>query len=177
MTTQADSNYDWSRFSVHVYCEGSVEKIFSRWVTCRGLESFFIKSSSFTSNDGILRKPGEIAQPNDSYRWRWIHDAELEGNIVAVVNDQSITYTFGSMKFTVSLTEADGRTLVRLHQFEIPFATEKEKASNHLNCRSCWVFFLTNLKSVSEHGIDLREQHPLRSDSPSVHFTPPEQDI
>ncbi len=60
-----------------------------------------------------------------------------------------------------------------LNHLEIPHNTESDKASSHLNCRSCWVFFLTNLKSVLENKYDLREQDPNLSDCVSVHFEPP----
>ena len=43
------------------------------------------------------------------------------------------------------------------------------RVESHLNCRSCWIYYLLNLKSVLEHGTDLRD-----ADRPdnivSVHF-------
>ena len=47
-------------------------------------------------------------------------------------------------------------TLVRVHQFDIA-GDDTGRAHGHLNCRSCWVYYLLNLRSVVAHGQDLRD--------------------
>jgi len=42
----------------------------------------------------------------------------------------------------------------------------------HLNCRSCWIFFMTNLTSVLEAGRDLRHVNPAVVSSMEVGFRP-----
>lgn len=166
-------SYNWSEFTVHTYVRRPVNELFSIWATCSGLERFFIKSARLTSPDGRKRGPDDPAQTGDEYHWRFMHEYELTGRIIEVNNNRSITFSFGSMEVNVEVNDVGGLSLVRLWQYNIPFETEEEKASSHLNCRSCWVFFLTNLKSVLESGHDLRESDPARSDCVAVHFKPP----
>jgi hypothetical protein len=45
---------------------------------------------------------------------------------------------------------------VVLRQYDIPTGDE-EKVNIHLNCSCGWTFYLTNLKTYLEFGIDLRE--------------------
>ncbi|MEE8576388.1 MAG: SRPBCC domain-containing protein [candidate division Zixibacteria bacterium] len=167
--------YDWSQFTVHIYCKRSVEETFRCWATSDGLESFFVQSAELTDSHGNHRDGKAPAQLGDRYRFKWIHDYDLSGQILLVDLGRKLKFSFSEMEVTVTISPDGDRSLVRLHQTKIPAETDSEKAANHLNCRSCWVFFLSNLKSVLEYGVDLREHDPLRSDCVAVHFVPPAQ--
>ncbi len=164
--------YDWSQFQVHSYVNKSVKEVFKMWSTCQGLESFFIKNSEFTTSSNEKRIKSEYAQKGDSYSWQFMHDFKLSGKILDINENDFIIFTFGGMEVKVEISSRDNQTLIKLHQYKIPYQSEPEKASNHLNCRSCWVFFLTNLKSVMENNKDLRETDPNKSDCVSVYFKP-----
>ena len=167
-----NKNYDWSQFQVYTYINKPLAEVFQRWATCEGLESFFVQTSKFSSVSGELRKNNQIASSADNYFWKFIHDFDLPGQVVNVMENSFITYTFGVMEVKIEVSTQEKQTLVKLTQYKIPHATEEEKATNHLNCRSCWVFFMTNLKAVMESGTDLREHDPDKSDCISVHFKP-----
>ncbi|MHC4505510.1 MAG: hypothetical protein ACYTFI_19570 [Planctomycetota bacterium] len=62
-------------------------------------------------------------------------------------------------------------TELRLIQTGIP-NTPEGRVFGHLNCRSCWIFFLTNLKSVLDGGRDLRDPDPDKVSSMEVGFVP-----
>ncbi|MBI93180.1 MAG: hypothetical protein CME05_08200 [Gemmatimonadaceae bacterium] len=77
-----------------------------------------------------------------------------------------VSLTFGSMEVEVSFESVEGGTKVVLQQSGI-----EDKVFSHMNCRSCWLYFMTDLKSVLEHGIDLRDHdHPDRASSMEVGY-------
>ena len=65
----------------------------------------------------------------------------------------------------------DNQTEVQLDQTMIP-ATPEGQVFGHLNCRSCWIFFLTNLSSVLDHGKDLRDENSNIVASMEVGYLP-----
>ena len=74
---------------------------------------------------------------------------------------------------TVTLRFADAGAQTELHLTQTGISdTPDGHVFGHLNCRSCWIFFLTNLKSVLESGPDLRDQDPARVSSMEVGFRP-----
>jgi len=162
-------SYDWTQFRVSMIYRAPLPAVFGAWATPAGLESFFIAEGDHRGPDAKRRAGGEIVTRGDTYHWRWLHGIDLPGEVLAVEPDRSVAYTFGSdMRIDVSFAERSGAIEVCVHQTGC--ATEDpDRAWQHLNCRSCWVYFLTNLKSVLEHGIDLRDRdQPDWNDSVSI---------
>jgi hypothetical protein len=74
------------------------------------------------------------------------------------------------MRCDVAFTSVEpGTTRVDLTQTDIP-DTPEGRVMGHLNCRSCWVFFMTNLRSILLTGVDLRDADPARVSSMEVAF-------
>jgi len=165
------TQYDWSRFSIVFYFDQPVDVVFAKWATSEGLASFFVKEAMFASEGGNQRAPTEMAQAGDIYTWRWRHDAGLEGRVLAVEPDRVIEFTFGDMRVGITFTEVDGQTELHLVQTGIA-DSDHGRVMSHLNCRSCWIYFITNLKSVLDQGFDLRVQDPKRVSSMEVGFVP-----
>lgn len=163
--------YDWSRFDIVFYYDQSPSEVFRTWATPSGLTSFFIDRAVFTGPDGNERSPDEVVSAGDRYRWDWRHPYWLEGEITRVVPAREISFTFGSMRVSVRFADVDGKTELVLVQTGIPDSPDG-RVFGHLNCRSCWIFFLTNLKSVLDTGTDLRDQDPGRASSMEVGFAP-----
>lgn len=166
------ASYNWTEFRLYHYYHCTREKLFAAWATAAGLENFFLKRARFTDTAGSNRAAGEAARAGDTYRWEWFHDYSLSGKVLDVVPDKKFAFTFGSMTVAVSIAESKDVLLLTLHQTEIPIDSEENKAWSHLNCRSCWAHYLTNLKAVLEHGIDLREPDMERADCISIGFVP-----
>jgi len=161
--------YDWSEFRVHMYYRAPIEAVFAAWATPAGLESFFIGEADHTGPDGGPREPHGVCAAGDRYRWRWLHDFELAGEVVACDPPHRVAYTFGSdMQFEIRLRQREGAVEAALRQTGCA-TQDPARAWQHLNCRSCWVYFMTNLKSVLEHGTDLRDrEQPEWNDSVSI---------
>lgn len=164
-------SYDWSRFDIVFYYDQPPAEVFRAWATSAGLTSFFVETACFASNDGIERASGEIVTVGDRYRWDWRHPYWLEGEVTGLSSSREIAFTFGSMLVSVRLASVDRGTELRLIQTGIPDSPDG-RVFGHLNCRSCWVFFLTNLKSVLGGGADLRDPDPARVSSMEVGFIP-----
>ncbi|MBT7608911.1 MAG: SRPBCC domain-containing protein [Bacteriovoracaceae bacterium] len=158
--------YDWSQFIITFYYPVSVEKLFETWTTANGLESFFIEECKFGS-----KRKNEIAEKGDSYNFQWRHDFNVSGEVLEVEKNKYFSYTFGSMKVSIKFEKTENGSMCFIHQENI---TEDNKMMGHLNCRSCWIFFMTNLKSVYMTATDLRDENPEIVSSMEVEFIPKE---
>lgn len=169
----AAGDYDWRSFDLHYYYRAPRSDVWRAWATPDGLCSFFVEHCwSFDADGQELPGDAEFA-PGGRYQWRWRHDFEGEGSIHTVEPMTKIGFSFGeSMKVSVSLTETDDGVHVHLRQWDIP-DSDDGRVWGHLNCRSCWIFFMTNLTSVLETGRDLRHDNPAVVSSMEVGFQRP----
>jgi uncharacterized protein YndB with AHSA1/START domain len=166
---RADS-YDWTQFSTTFFYPVDIRTAFQAWATPAGLESFFIESAAVMSAAGTPRRPDESMETGDHYVWTWRHGLTLEGSVVEATPDNSLAFTFGSMRCDVAFTSVEPETTrVDLQQTDIP-ETAEGRVMGHLNCRSCWIFFMTNLSSIFVTGVDLRAADPSRVSSMEVTF-------
>jgi uncharacterized protein YndB with AHSA1/START domain len=162
--------YDWTEFSITFYYPVPVDVAYACWATSAGLESFFIDDAAFRDAGGRRRKPDELVTAGDRYHWSWRHDFRVEGEIRSAEEDSFVEFTFGSMLCRVTFEPAAGSTAkVHLRQSAIS-RDAAGQVMGHLNCRSCWVFFMTNLKSVLLTGTDLRDAESDRVSSMEVGF-------
>ena len=165
-------SYDWSQFHVRMYYLAPLPEVFRRFSTANGLESFFIFEALHLAPDGTPRASDEAVQSGDSYQWTYVHDFAHGGKYTQVEPERLVQFTFGTMMVDIHFREVEGVTEVDLHQTNC--ATEDpERAWQHVNCRSCWIYFMTNLRSVLAGGPDVRDfQHPEWNDSVSIGFDP-----
>lgn len=166
-------NYNWSRFEINYYYPALVGEVFTAWSTGAGLKSFFIEKIRVETPNGTLKKDSETFSAGDKYSWDWRHDFSVAGEFRRVIKDKLVEFSFGSMLVAVEFTALPDSTLVRLIQMNIP-TTELGRATSHMNCRICWTFFMTNLKSVLLNGTDLRDLDPARASSFEVGYVPKE---
>lgn len=139
-----------------------IQEIYDRWTTPGGLESFFLRQARFTSTDGTARTNGQQIAEGDTYEWRWFGypDSVTEtGTVLAANGKDYLQFVFGKAG-TVSVTAKtmEGSTIVELIQENIP-TDEESKFNFHIGCQGGWLFYLVNLKSLLEGGIDLRNRN------------------
>lgn len=164
--------WDWSAFDVYLAVRAPPERVLERWRTAAGLESFFIRTAVFRSPSGEVRGPHEPALPGDRYLWTYWHGARSEGQVLAGRDGDEVSFTFGPTA-TVRLRcrATHGGCLIELRQENIA-DTEDARAHEHLNCRGGWIHFLTVLKGLVEHGVDIRDRDPATAGSLSTRFRP-----
>lgn len=165
-------HYDWSQFHVRMYYLASLEEVFRYFSTAAGLESFFIYQAEHTTPDGRPRRADEPVQTGDSYHWTYVHDFAHGGIYELVDPGRLIRFTFGPMMVDIHFRDVGEAVEVDLHQTNCATA-DPERAWQHVNCRSCWIYFMTNLRSVMAGGPDVRDyDHPNWNDSVSIGFDP-----
>ena len=156
------ATFDWSRFTVRINIKASTEKIYGCWATREGIEYWFLRRSDYKKPDGSLREPREVVQKGDRYDWWWhgYPDSVTEaGEILESNGKDRFKFVFGKAgNCTVTIREEQGEKIVELLQDEIP-TDENGKQHWHLGCKTGWTFYMANLKSLLEGGIDLRNKN------------------
>ena len=165
------TTYDWSTFSLTFYYNAHITRVFRVWTQAEGLESFFIERCIYTNHRNEARDNKETPKTGDAYSWEFRQDLRIEGTITAIEDKQRFSFTFGDMLVDVYFRVLDNQTEVQLVQSKIP-ETPHGQVMGHLNCRSCWTFFMTNLSSVLDHGKDLRDTNSALASSMEVGFIP-----
>jgi hypothetical protein len=164
--------FEWDHFDICFYYPTDVATLFRSWSTCDGLKSFFIEEIEVLDSANVARTDHQQIEAGDQYSWQWRHGYSIDGKFNKVIENQEVEFTFGSMRVNVTFKALADSSLLHLRQTEIPL-TENDKVLSHMNCRICWTFFLTNLKSVILNGTDLRDPRPERASSFEIGFKPP----
>lgn len=158
MTT--DDKYDWSRFTLRIAVNASPAELWRAFTTREGLERWFLREAPFFNRDGTERPADVGAQPGDTYAWRWHgwpDEVQERGTVLQAREDEGFKFVFGEAgNVTVTLHRISEGVMVTLLQDEIP---ADKKIAYHLGCTKGWNFYLTNLKSIYEGGIDLRNKN------------------
>jgi uncharacterized protein YndB with AHSA1/START domain len=156
------SEYDWNKFRARIDVKADTGDIYSAWTTRAGLERWFLRVAEFTGSDGELRGGDEKIQKGDRYQWLWhgYDDTVAEQGVIEEANGcDLLRFTFaGSCLVSVRLTIEGGVTMVELLQENIPL-DETSRAKYHVGCLTGWTFYLANLKSILQGGIDLRNKN------------------
>jgi uncharacterized protein YndB with AHSA1/START domain len=162
---------DWTRFDLHVAIGAAPRTVLDAWSTIDGMESFFVQVMRITGPDGAERGETEPARPGDRYLWRWPTGRYVRGEYLETDSDGDVCFTFGESKVRVSARPYRDGTLLRLTQYDIPDNPEA-RMHVHANCRAAWVYFLSVLKTLLEHGVDGRDMSRETGASFSTYFNP-----
>jgi len=181
MTTR--TAFDWSQFTLGIFINAQPDAIFALWSTSEGLTKWFLRECEFASDadpnpdksrkrlphktfDDLTPRPADAqCRAGDRYRWEWYYDGGICGEqcITACRPPSKLSFGFGDrMTVEVTIRKRGPVCEVSLRQHGIP-TSARGKTDLHLGCRVAWAFFLTNLKSVAEGGLDLRETDRARS--------------
>jgi uncharacterized protein YndB with AHSA1/START domain len=152
-------NFDWSAFTVKILIKAPVNTIYNAWTKSSELERWFLKKATFFDQS---KKPIDRSMNCESgyfYSWNWfVNDAVENGKILTANGTDRFQFTFeGDCIVDVKLSEKLEYTQVELQMKNIPL-DELSKIEIRLKCHSGWSFYLVNLKSVYEGGIDLRNK-------------------
>ncbi|MEI2739157.1 MAG: SRPBCC domain-containing protein [Chitinophagaceae bacterium] len=155
------SDFDWKTFVTRVPVNAPVEKLYWCWATREGIEFWFLRMSDYKRPDGAARQNDEYVQKGDSYAWRWhgwSDEVTEVGKILDCNGRDFFKFSFGKAgNCAVSIKNENGQNILELIQEEIP-DDEQGRHYWHLGCKTGWTFYLANLKSLLEGGIDLRNR-------------------
>ncbi|MEP7145618.1 MAG: SRPBCC domain-containing protein [bacterium] len=152
-----EKNFNKENFTHGIYLNSPVEKAFEFIATPSGITKWFMGKTRYYYKDLNIRLGDEIVQKGDSYLWTWLNkDLELKGIITESTDNKIFQFTFSPLYIvTIKLiSEGDKTKLTLRHEYQESAVKDE---FNFINCCTCWVFFLTNLKSVIEYQTDLRE--------------------
>ena len=156
------ASYDWARFCKRVGIKAEINEIYNAWSRPVGLQQWFLRSAEFTDYHNFLRKSEERIQKGDNYKWMWYgynDDIVERGTILEANGKNMLKFTFSAHSIvTVMIKTEQNESVVELWQENIP-TDEFSKAEYHIGCIQGWTFYLTNLKSFLEGGIDLRNKN------------------
>jgi uncharacterized protein YndB with AHSA1/START domain len=151
----------WTKFTVTADLNTDIRSIYVAWTTPEGLESWFLRKANFYTIPRRLREPHEFIAKEDTYEWFWHgygDDSSEKGSVLEANGTDMLKFTFsGNSEVTVSIQSKNGLSIVELTQKHIP--QESDPAKNlFVQCQIGWTFYLANLKSILEGGIDLRNK-------------------
>jgi len=156
------ADFNWSRFEVRITVKASPRDLYKAWSTRKGMEQWFLRMSEYKKSDGTLRAPNEDVEPGDTYRWLWHgypDDTVETGSILDCNGKDQLKFKFGTAgDCIVNIKTEEGENIVELTQENIP-TDEAGMKNYHLGCKTGWTFYLANLKSLMEGGIDLRNKN------------------
>lgn len=156
------AEFDWSRFTVRINVKAPTEKLYWCWATRAGIEFWFLRKSDYKKPDGSLCESNDPVQKGYTYSWWWHgypDDVVEHGEILDANGADLLKFKFGGAgNCTVRIYEEQGEHIVELLQDEIP-VDDKAKQNWHIGCKTGWTFYMANLKSMIEGGIDLRNKN------------------
>jgi len=152
-------NFDWTKFTRKIAVKASLSTLYKAWATSSEIEKWFLSNASFFNKEGKKINPDQAVEKDFSYEWRWfLYDDAETGKITEANGTDFLQFTFaGNCLVDIKLTQENGYVLVELTQKNIP-TDENSKRDIRLGCHTGWSFYLINLKSVYEGGLDLRNK-------------------
>lgn len=152
---------EWSKFKLRVNIKTKPQEAYAAWITSEALESWFLRKAIFTDPQGKVRDKNSVVQAGDSYEWYWhgYPDSILEKGTVLKTNGKDVfSFTFSmGCPVTISIYPESDETIVELVESDLP--TDQETILKHfVGDSKGWIFYMVNLKSILEGGLDLRNK-------------------
>ena len=151
---------DWSTFTRRITVNYPTKAIYEAWAIPSQIERWFLRSAEYVGVDGAAKNRDREVEAGDSYLWRWhgyLDDVKENGIITEANGIDRFEFTFtDNCLVTVTIKEESGETVVELTQSQIPDDNDHQI---YVDCSYGWTFFLANLKSILEGGIDLRNRN------------------
>jgi uncharacterized protein YndB with AHSA1/START domain len=162
MSGSSAPSYDWSRFVKRVDIKADPVVIYRALTTREGLESWFLRKALLYSSNNSSKPEKEPVIKGDRYEWYWHgwgDDTSERGDFLEANGKDRMGFSFGKAgNVFITVKFESNESVVELIQENIP-VDEESKVNFHLGCTKGWVFYLANLKSILEGGIDLRNKN------------------
>lgn len=152
-------NFDWTSFTKTIAIKAKISDIYNAWTKAAELEKWFFEKVIFYGANQTPINKNENTVKDITYEWLWhLYKEPMKGKITAANGTDELQFTFeGECLVDIKLSESNGYTVVELRHHNIP-TDDYSKQYIRLGCSNGWHFYLTNLKSVYEGGLDLRNK-------------------
>jgi len=152
-------NLDWSKFKTRISIKADSELIFNYWTTQDNIEKWFLSKAEFQTKNNTKKDRFSKIEKGDFYTWMWHgSDDVAEGEIIENNQKDFLQFTFLGCMVSIKIKKEEDETIIELIQSDIPL-DEASRMSYYVGCSRGWTFYLTNLKSILEGGIDLRNRN------------------
>jgi uncharacterized protein YndB with AHSA1/START domain len=150
-------SFIWNTFTKKIAVKASLKDIYNAWTKPEDIETWFLSKTNYFDENNTALNRNLNCQKNHTYQWSWfLYDIVENGRITEANGKDFLQFTFaGECLVDIRLSEQKDHVVVELTQKNIP-EDDQSKRSIRLGCDSGWSFFLVNLKSVYEGGLDLR---------------------
>jgi hypothetical protein len=152
---------NWTHFKLAGDYNTDIRSLYEAWATTAGMEKWFLRKADFYTVPKRTREPGEFISKEDTYQWYWHgynNDISEKGQVLEANGTDFIKFTFtGGSIVSVYLYSRNGVSIVELTQENIPIEDDPSK-SLYVQCQTGWLFYIANLKSVIQGGVDLRNK-------------------
>jgi hypothetical protein len=152
-------NFNWIEFTLKVPIKAKLSTLYDAWTKSDELEKWFLSKAVYLDSENNPIDKNANVKKGSTYRWNWYTFDVTESEKIFEANGK-VFFQFGFVGCTVDikLIEQGDSVIVELRQYNIPIDDESKKGIR-LSCDTGWSFFLVNLKSIYEGGIDLRNKH------------------
>ncbi len=152
-------NFDWTQFTKRIAIKSDLTAVYNAWTKSEELEKWFLSKAVFYTAAHENVPSSTPVSAGCRYEWNWYAQNYFEqGTITEANGTDFLEFTFaGNCKVGIRLKQQKDSVLVELTQKEIPL-DDDSKANIRLGCAFGWTFYLINLKSILEGGIDLRNK-------------------
>lgn len=153
-------NFNWETFTKKIAVNAKLSDLYNAWTIPQEIEKWFLSKADYKKSNGDSVSREENVQVNDTYQWSWfLYDVVESGKIIAANGKDHLQFSFaGDCLVDIKLAQMQDEVIVTLTQSNIP-TDDQSKRGIRLGCDSGWSFFLVNLKSLYEGGIDLRNKN------------------
>ncbi len=153
------TNFDWTTFTRRIAIKAKLSDIYNAWTKASEIEKWFLSKAVYFDTKQTQIDKDKSIEKGFPYEWNWyLYDTTERGTIMDANGKDFIQFTFaGDCLVDVKLTIQHDYVIVELTQKNIP-TDDHSKQGIRLGCDSGWSFFLVNLKSVYEGGLDLRNK-------------------
>jgi hypothetical protein len=155
------NNFDWTTFTRRIAVKSTLAEMYAAWTKAVEIEKWFLRNATYFDAGKNLMDRNTSIEKGFSYEWSWyLYDVVEKGIITDSNGIDFIQFSFaGDCLVDIKLSTQDNYIIVELTQKNIP-TDDSSKVNIRLGCDSGWSFFLVNLKSVYEGGLDLRNKNP-----------------
>jgi len=150
----------WSEIRLRINIDTTIEKVYKAWTTQAGLESWFLRMAPAKDSKGVGKKETDALVKGDTYHWRWHgfeDDVALDGRVLESNGKDKFVFSFSmDCPVTISIYKELDQVIVELVEENIPTEQRGPIFKHYLSNKAGWTFYLVNLKSVLEGGLDMR---------------------
>ncbi len=155
----------WEKFTKKIVIKSDLSVVYRAWTISSLLEKWFLKKALLRDQNDKRVSPRQSALTGHRYTWQWFAQSASETGIILKADGKNIfEFTFaGPSKVAINISKVRKGVVVELIQENFE-ADGNVRMKKWLECAFGWAFYLVNLKSYIEHGIDLRNKNIKYSD-------------